>query len=154
MKNFCRAIFPVLAAFLFVTFNQSASAAEARSPSVTVTQFYKWYLHEMNADHDPLTDGRTKLRGYVTNALITEVLHGAGQGADYFTKSQDYFPDWETNLSVKESAIDQANATEVLTMGNTKESTKTFTITLVKEGSAWKIRKVAGDLEPPGAATK
>ncbi|NHZ34624.1 DUF3828 domain-containing protein [Massilia rubra] len=123
-----------------------ALAAELPSPAVTTSDFYKWYIHSLVANHQPLSDEKVKLGTYVSKSLIAEIEKRMnsedGLDADYFIQAQDYFDDWEKNISVTKSRISGNTATVRVTLGASKESIHHLELTLKKEDSVWKIRRV------------
>lgn len=135
-------IFTLLLACILTCFNQFASAAETLAPDATVAAFYKWYLHSVNMSIYPVSDERKKLARFVSKALIKEIDDGAGEDADYFTKAQDDFSDWEDSITIKKTNIDRNTATVIVAIGSTKASYQEMKVVLRKEGRCWKIRKV------------
>jgi hypothetical protein len=125
---------------------RTALASEPRTPDATVSEFYVWYLHDLEADHDPMHDERAELSGYVSKKLIAEIeqkLNSAdGMDADYFTKAQDYMDDWATHVMVAKSTINAGNAVLIVSLGATKDSLRRLRVTLVQEDKTWKIRTV------------
>jgi hypothetical protein len=143
MKNtsFIAIIF-AFAACIFICFSPSSQANDSLTPDATVSEFYKWYVHSALGEGYPLRDNRKKLSTFVLKVLIKDIEKGAGEDADYFTKSQDFFDDWETSILVKKSTINGREATVDVVLGATKESYNQLTVTLEKEGRLWKIRRV------------
>ncbi len=135
-------IFTFFMVCIFSCFSQFANAAEKLAPDATVIVFYKWYLHSINVEEPPTLHDRQKLARFVSRSLIKEIDDGAGEDADYFTKAQDFFDDWEGNISIKKTSVDRNMATVVVAIGSTKASYQEMTVILKKEGQLWKIRKI------------
>ena len=70
-----------------------AVAVPARTPEVVIREFYKWYVHALNQEKDPLTGERPVMRKYVTARLIAAIDRMAkgpdGLDGDYFIDAQD-----------------------------------------------------------------
>jgi hypothetical protein len=79
-------------------FAGTAELAVPQSAKTTVVAFYKWYLHALAADKEPLEDDRAELARYVSLPLLREIdrrIHSdEGMDADYFIQAQDVLPDW------------------------------------------------------------
>jgi hypothetical protein len=135
-------IFAFFMVCIFSCFSQFANAAETLAPDATVIVFYKWYLHSIKVEAPPTLKDRQKLARFVSRSLIKEIDDGAGENADYFTKAQDFFDDWEGSISIKKTSVDRNRATVVVAIGSTKASYQEMTVILRKEGQFWKIRKI------------
>jgi len=141
VKALCAFFSCILACFSF-----PALAAELSSPAVTTSAFYKWYIHSLVTNHEPLNDEKIKLGTYVSKSLIAEIEKRMnsedGLDADYFIQAQDYHDDWEKSISVTKPKISGNTATVLVTLGASKESIQHLELTLKKEDRVWKIRKV------------
>ena len=84
-------IIAAFAACIFICFSQPTLADNSSAPDATVSEFYKWYVHSALEQGYPLLDNRKKLSAFVLKSLIKDLDKGAGEDADYFTKSQDFF---------------------------------------------------------------
>jgi hypothetical protein len=124
-----------------------AASAQA-SPETTLKSFYKWYMHELNANHVPQ---RSTKAGTASSARLKHwftTKAGREWDADYFIDAQDFDKSWETNIATSNAAINGTHADVTVTLG-TKTSSKdgfmqTLNIKMVKEGGAWKIDRVNG----------
>lgn len=124
----------------------NAAANATQSAEETVEAFYKWYVHELRQNRDPFTQDEATLKQYVTAELIDRIKRQMnspdGLEADYFTKAQDYFDDWETNVSASKAMIRRTLATTTVTLGGKADSRHKLRVTLWKEKDGWKIRRV------------
>lgn len=98
------------AVMLFIASIASANAASAScaSPEKTTSDFYHWYLHELNQDKYPLTSTAAKDKQNLNQWVSPELLQQLGKSlsendldAEYFTDAQDIFDDWVNNVSVQ-----------------------------------------------------
>jgi hypothetical protein len=112
----------------------------------TVSEFYKWHLHLLAQNKEPLLDDRATISKYASRALLGEIekkLHSAdGMEADYFIQAQDYLDDWESNISIARPDIQGPMATVKVVLGATRESRYKLALKLIREDGAWKIREV------------
>ena len=147
MKNHLAALFIVAATLIF------ASAVSAQTtPDARVRSFYAWYLHELNGEHDPISNNKVlkqhltaRYAGTIARALKRE----GGIDADPFIDAQDFDPLWEKNLSVSKAAISGVKATTTVTLkGGPNFGTKRLKVGLRKEGGVWKIDSVNDRLSP------
>lgn len=124
----------------------NASTKAPQSPEETVEAFYKWYVHELRQNRDPFTQDEATLKQYVTAELIDKIKKQMnspdGLEADYFTKAQDYFDDWETNVSASKAVIRGTLATTTVTLGGKADSRLKLRVSLRKEDKEWKISRV------------
>lgn len=131
----------------------ASSPAAARSPEVVLREFYKWYIHALSHDVDPLKADKATLKKYVTLRFIREIERndklpeGEGFDADYFLRTQDPLPssdanneaDWLKSISVSKVALKATTATAVVTFLDGYPKVK---VGLVEEGGVWKIDDV------------
>lgn len=124
----------------------AVNAETTAEPEAKVGAFYKWYLHALAQNHEPLIDDKQTLAQYVSRSLIKELekrFHSAdGLDADYFIQAQDYLADWEDNVAIGRADIKGKTATMVVTLGATQESKYRLGLTLIQENGLWKIRKI------------
>lgn len=128
----------------------SVSAAAQSSPEQTLQSFYKWYMHEVVANHPP-TRTSAKVSAASSARLRTWFRSKAGRewDADYFIDAQDYDDDWATNIAVSKAAIHGDRADLSVTLGPAKKSVNAIgqhvlKIKMVKEAGGWKIDHVNG----------
>ncbi|HXC96737.1 MAG TPA: DUF3828 domain-containing protein [Edaphobacter sp.] len=123
-----------------------ADPAPAAKPGVVAAEFYKWYLHELEQNHDPISKNERSLSPYVSASLLRELKRMMqspnGIGADYFLQAQDYLDDWPTHISVGDTKIQSGIATTVVTLGESPANPYRLAVTLQQEGGSWKIRRV------------
>jgi hypothetical protein len=128
------------------SFAKPVQTESTRAASATVTAFYKWYLHELKADREPLQDGRAALARYVSRPLLREIDHrmrsAEGMDVDYFIQAQDYLDDWENHIVATNAELTAAGASVVVELGAANEDRRRLAISLAKEGRTWKIRQV------------
>jgi hypothetical protein len=131
-------------AMLSVVAHAADASGPGSTPSSMVALFYASYLSQPKTDANPFSDKNSYFRKYMSGALIAEGSHDGAHEADYFTKSPDHTvnPDWKNKYTIDELSNDGATAKEVLTLGAATASARVLTITVVKEGGTWRIRKV------------
>lgn len=127
-------------------FSQTESAPTP-SPEAVIKEFYKWYVHALNQDGDPLTKGRATLRKYVTIRFIREIDRAlkseGGLDADMFLEAQDWDKEWEKNIAVSNVVTHYSTTTAMVTLSGKEMENRKLNLTLKREGGAWKIDKVA-----------
>ncbi len=130
----------------------TTSAPVVGSPEIMIKEFYKWYINVLSHDIDPLKAGKATLKKYVTVRFIREIERneklpeGVGFDADYFLQTQDPLPsstedeaDWQKNISISKVAVRGSTATAIVTFF---KGYPRVGVSLIKEGSTWKINKV------------
>ncbi|WP_086873449.1 DUF3828 domain-containing protein [Kosakonia pseudosacchari] len=139
-------------AMIFIASVGVASAANLScvSPEKTTSDFYHWYLHELNQNKYPLTstavNDKQKLNKWVSPRLLRELEKSLSENeldAEYFTDAQDIFEDWVNNISVqkvKKTAEHYANVELILGITNIK---KKYDVSLNVIHGCWKIDHVA-----------
>ena len=124
---------------------RTASAPGARSPEIVLREFYKWYIHSLSRQIDPLKAGEATLRKYVTLRLIRvierneKLPEGEGFDADYFLQTQEDSSVTDKNISISNVAIKGATATAIVTFDDGYPKVK---VSLKQEGGVWKIDNV------------
>jgi ABC-type transporter MlaC component len=137
----------VLFAFLLAIGGTHAVFAQATpTPEQATKAFYEWYLKELAADKDPISDELPALREHVSAQLIKQIERKRrspdGMEVDYFLQAQDYLDDWLTRVVVKQSQTNRITAKVDTTLGEKPDDIRRLRITLVRESGAWKIRDV------------
>ena len=124
-----------------------AVAQPAKTPEAVIREFYKWYVHALNQDKDPLTGLRPTMRRYVTARLIAAIDRMAkgpdGLDGDYFIDAQDWDKDWEKNIAVSNIVVKNTLATAKVALSGPQMS-RHLQLTLKQEAGAWKIDRVKG----------
>ena len=127
-----------------------AAVRAQSSPEDTLRSFYKWYLHELNAERSPRwTSAKvsnvssTRLRKWFQSKT------GREWDADYFIDAQDLDKDWETNVAISKPAITGNRADVEVTLGPKTPAPnaigqRVLKIKMVKESGGWKIDRVNG----------
>jgi len=136
-------------AALFVLCGSFAAFGQSATPEQTARSFYKWYVHELNANRNP-PDERAKFGQFVSARLAKWVRKSIASGdydADYFVAAQDFGHDWGDNVRVSKVAVNGATATlhVKLVQPKTKDTPawdRDLDLKLLKEGGAWKIDRV------------
>ena len=137
-------VFALLVAF---TSASAVSAAEpSTSPETAITGFYRWYVAELIANHNPM-ENRKELKRFTTARLLHEIdkmkKGPDGLDGDYFVDAQDFDNLWAKNITVSDVKVSGANATaEVLLKG--KDMSRKLSVVVAQEGTAWKVDKVTG----------
>jgi hypothetical protein len=123
-----------------------AVATPPQKPDAVIHEFYKWYVHALNQNKDPLTGERAAMRRYVTARLIAAINRMAkgpdGLDGDYFIDAQDWDKDWEKNIAVSNVVVKNAAATANVSLSG--EMNRHLQLTLRQEAGAWKIDRVKG----------
>ena len=123
----------------------TTSSPVARSPEVVLKEFYKWYIHSVSHQIDPLKAGKATLRKYVTLRFIRVIERNEklpeeeGFDADYFLQTQEDSSVTDKNISISNVAVRGATATAVVAFDDGYPKVK---VSLVKEGGVWKIDDV------------
>jgi hypothetical protein len=124
-----------------------AVTATPQKPDAVIRGFYKWYVHALNQNKEPLTGERTAMRKYVTMRLITAINRMAkgpdGLDGDYFLDAQDWDKDWEKNIAVSNVVIKNTIATATVALSG-EQMKRNLQLTLKQESGAWKIDRVKG----------
>lgn len=128
------------------SFAQAVTATPPK-PEAVILEFYKWYVHALNQNKNPLTGARTVMRKYVTLRLIREIDRMAkgpdGLDGDYFIDAQDWDKDWEKNIAVSNVVVNSATATAAVALSG-EQMTRHLQLTLKQEAGVWKIDRVKG----------
>ena len=128
-------------------FATGRAAEPAATPEDCIRGFYRWYVTNLVANHDPMKQ-RKEMRRYATERLLKEIdkmVKGPdGLDGDYFTDAQDFDPLWAKNISISgvKTTGDKSNAHVLL--DGAKGMRKKLVIDLVKEEGTWKVDKVHG----------
>lgn len=144
--RFVSAIVLFIAAVIFCV----PSAYAQSTPEQTLTAFYKWYVHELVAEHHPRPTS-PKVNAVISNRLRRwfKTKEGRERDADYFTDAQDFDPKWETHIKTSKAVINGNNADLRITLGPVVKavnamSPHTLRVKMVKEGGSWKIDHING----------
>lgn len=144
---------PLLISLLLICSSNTLSYAQAvgpgpASPEAVIQNFYKWYMHCLNQNTDPLEKQRATLRKYVTGRLLQEIDKAKngpdGLDADPFLDAQDWDEDWEKNIAVSSVVSSKTIATAQVTLSGKVMASRKLKVTLKQERGAWKIDKVKG----------
>ena len=125
---------------------QAAWAQAAATPEQCTKAFYEWYLTQLAADKDPVSDDSAALKERVAAPLLQLIERKRrspeGMDADYFIQAQDYLDEWLGQVSVKPRAISKTTAKVDATLGEKPDSLRRLRVTLVRESGTWKISRV------------
>lgn len=134
--------------FIVSVGSANATRTTCNSPEKTTSDFYQWYLHELNQDKYPLTStaatDKQKLNKWVSPELLQEIGKSLSENdldAEYFTDAQEIFDDWVNNISVQKGNVAEHRASVELTLGVT-EIKRGYDITLDDSHGCWKIDRV------------
>jgi hypothetical protein len=135
------------------TFCRATEAAEpakslSSNPAETIRGFYHWYVTELIANRDPMSN-RTELKHFATARLLNELgkmkRGPEGLNGDYFVDAQDFDNQWAKKISVSNVQINDKNASaEVMLKGATTDMNRRLKLNLVLEAGTWKVDKVQG----------
>lgn len=149
---FSKLLASLLALLLIVAVTPAWSAdvkTGARAPDAVATEFYGWYLDTLGADQDPLSDRYDTFSRYVTKALASRLVDRLQGGRvpqrDYFTQSASYRPAWLRGVRAATVRQRPGSADVVVTLGDSADDgpRQVLALSMVLEGGAWKIRRVA-----------
>lgn len=140
---------------------------ERSNPEKVVIDFYRQYLNHWESGGDTIKNKYVSqpLINIIRDALVCSYTADEEEAkqicstrcnenacyynglwiendVDYFTKSQDVYPDWPEFITTKLISRNDTAALESLTLGKKKEEKTNFTITLIKDNDAWQIWQV------------
>ena len=143
------AVLLLCSAGLFV---DSVSAQNTSTPETQAKNFYAWYLHELNAERNPISNSNG-LKKYVTARLVGAIERALkrenGIDADIFIDAQDFDPLWEKNILSSKAVVTGAKAKLTITLkGGPNFGTKQLRIGMQRQAGAWKIDSVNGITSP------
>lgn len=138
--------------FFLISGNANFSQAQAaQTPEQVATEFYKWYLSQLNRDRDPRTQEKQKVLKYLSRRAgkwLYSIPPGE-YGADYFIDAQDFDEEWQQTVSASKAIVKGNNASLTITLGVFKDGRKyqgigkhVLRLKMVKEGGAWKIDRI------------
>jgi hypothetical protein len=150
----CLALTVTIFSALVIARSATASSPEVSPPGALIEEFYKWYIHSVAHQVDPLKAGKPTLKKYVTRRLILKIeklareMASGGYDSDYFLEAQGRYPDspdledvWTRNISVSGVVVRGATATAVVSFGDNGELARER-VSLIQEGGVWKIDNV------------
>src|ERR1043165_374123 len=103
----------LLVAIIAVTLCHAASAAPpakslSSNPAETIRGFYHWYVTELIANRDPMSN-RKELKQFATARLLNELSKmkrgPEGLDGDYFVDAQDFDNQWAKKITVSDLKI-------------------------------------------------
>lgn len=108
-------------------------------------EFYKSYIIIFSGETEP---SDLFLARSVSTELIKK-LHKlssieGGLGSDYFLDAQDYFDEWEENITIAPITVAGKRAKAVVTLGLSAAGMHQLSVDLVLVDHQWKITKVRG----------
>jgi hypothetical protein len=129
-----------------------SALGQSATPEAQAKSFYAWYMHELNAERDPIGNSKG-LRPYVTARMIRSIERALktedGIDADIFIDAQDFDAKWEKNITTSRAVIRGASATLTVSLkGGPDWGTRRLRLVMKKEGGAWKIDSVNGHANP------
>ena len=141
----------LLSVLVVLAFVLSLAPARAAEPGDAVKEqvvrFYKFYMHALNAEGDPLTKNRDTMKRYVSERFLKEVdrlskIEG-GIEADPFICAQDFDDGWEKNISVKDIAVTGKTATAKVELSGKQMDPHHLNLKLVEAADGWKIDRIS-----------
>jgi hypothetical protein len=148
MKSLAAA-FALVVAFGFCSGARAVepSVAPDSNPSGSIQSFYRWYVTELVANRNPL-ENRKELKRFATERLLKEIDRMKkgpdGLDGDYFVDAQDFDPLWSKNITVSDVKISGTKATADVLLAGKGDMRRRLQVSLVREGSVWKVDKVKG----------
>jgi hypothetical protein len=141
----------IFAALMVVGVGNAVAQAPA-TPESRARQFYSWYLHELNAERNPISNSRG-LRKYVTTRMVRSIERALGRengiDADIFIDAQDFDEQWEQNITASKAVINGGTARVTITLrGPSSSWNRRLRLGLKKEAGEWKIDSVNGRMSP------
>jgi Protein of unknown function (DUF3828) len=151
----------VLCATSAAAHRATAASTVGAAPDVVVEEFYKWYIHSVSHQIDPLKAGKTTLQKYVTQRFVRKLeriareMASGGYDGDYFLEAQKDYPDspnleaeWINSMSTSKLVVKGATATVTISFGDNGALAKER-VSLIREGGAWKIDDVKSGYAQP-----
>lgn len=141
----------LLLAFAVLMFVCVPADAQSSSPESAATDFYKWYVRELNADRFPVQRQRTKIRSKVSRRLGRWLYSKDAEdfGADYFLSAQDWDAGWAKSVTAKKTGGRGNKAILRISFGPSENfGNHQVDVTMVMEGGIWKIDTVDPIEEP------
>jgi hypothetical protein len=136
----------LFSAILFAVALNISAGAQVKTPDAVAKDFYKWYLTELNAEHEPILQNKKRMLEFVSARLGRWIYSPVYEqyGADYFIDAQDYEHSWANGISATKPVIKGSTATLRIQMDPAKGvhsgfGRRVLPIKLVKEGGVWKI---------------
>ena len=130
----------------------ASCTAHIESPENRMEQFYLFYLNAFVSDNHQDSLDSAQMRDFVANDTrlrLKEVMSIYEQeiiGADYFTYSQDYAPEWIAGLKVGQSLEYMGGKVLDVQLGIQDGKSYPLKVYLRLEEGKWKIYRVrAGD---------
>jgi Protein of unknown function (DUF3828) len=130
-------------------FSSTTKAAEpsATNPSDAIRNFYRWYVAELIANHNPM-ENRKELRRFATERLLKEIDRMKkgpdGLDGDYFVDAQDFDELWAKNITVSDVKVSGTKASAEVLLAGKGDMRRRLQVSLVKDGGIWKVDKVKG----------
>lgn len=139
-------VFALVVALGFSSVTKAAEPSEA-NPSGAIRSFYRWYVTELVANHNPMENGK-ELKRFATGRLLKEIDRMKkgpdGLDGDYFVDAQDFDPLWAKNISISSVQTNGDKSNAHVLLNGAKGMRKKLIVHLVKEGGSWKVDKVQG----------
>jgi hypothetical protein len=126
----------------------------ARSPVGVTAAFYDWYITKFRSDHDPMFELRSGAQAWVSAKLLDEV----DANLDEHVSDDDEFLHVDDVVrpchSLEATPLGEGpdGAEVAVTLGARTTPPWQLRVSLVKEGGAWRIRRVAKDKARPSPA--
>jgi hypothetical protein len=139
----------VVALVVALGFSSTTKAAEpsAANPSDAIRNFYRWYVAELIANHNPM-ENRKELRRFATERLLKEIDRMKkgpdGLDGDYFVDAQDFDELWAKNITVSDVKVSGTKASAEVLLAGKGDMRRRLQVSLVKDGGIWKVDKVKG----------
>jgi len=134
-------------AFACLIFTSASYAQSASAPEKAAKDFYKWYLHELNADRFPISNQKPQMLKMISRRLGKWIYSKAYEeyGADYFIDAQDWDENWENGIKTSKAAVKGNTATLKVNFISKQEGFGNYALNvkLVKETGVWKIDRVS-----------
>ena len=123
------------------------SAQTNATPEDCIRNFYRWYVTNLVANHDPMKQ-RAEIRRYATERLLHEIdkmVKGPdGLDGDYFVDAQDFDPLWAKNIEISKVETRGDISSAHVLLNGAKGMRKKLVVHLIRDGGTWKVDKVKG----------
>ena len=120
------------------------TVVHARTPDQIAREFYGWYVGLMVRDKEP-SDDPARYAHFVSAPLRARIKRQMdspeGMDVDYFTRAQDYLPDWPSHIAATPAVTTADTARTTVTLGVDRHPWRLM-VALVKEGGDWRIAGV------------
>ena len=137
---------PLLLIFL-LALTGIARADDGKAVQAQVRAFYSWYVHTLNSNPAEVPGASPMARRYVSARLLKDIARRSksdyGLEADPFLCGQDWDPEWEKNIRIKDMDPEGSKWSVQVELTGKQIASHRLNLVLVRENKKWKIDKVS-----------